>query len=104
MKKDEVVISTDNEELRGVLLAWVKDSGSNPLDYLTKEGVAYLDGYLQGNDLTELIKKERYDIVVSDYEKLIDKYELLVRRNRYLSEDNKKLRNNFWNRFKDKYL
>jgi hypothetical protein len=27
MKKDEVVISTDKEQLRGVLLAWVKDSG-----------------------------------------------------------------------------
>ena len=77
MKKDEVVISTDKEQLRGVLLAWVKDSESNPLDYLTKEGIAYLDGYLQGNDLTELIKKEKYDKVVEDYEELIEKYEQL---------------------------
>jgi hypothetical protein len=77
MKKDEVIISTDKEQLRGVLLAWVKDSGSNPLDYLTKEGVSYLDGYLQGNDLTELIKKERYDKLVEDYEELIGKYEQL---------------------------
>ena len=75
MEKDEAVISTNKEELRGVLLAWTKDSGSNPLDYLTKNGVSYLDGYLQGNGLTELIKKERYDIVVNDYEELIEKYE-----------------------------
>jgi hypothetical protein len=77
MKKDEAVISTDKEELRGVLLAWTKDSGSNPLDYLTGNGVSYLDGYLQGNGLTELIKKERYDKVVTDYEELIEKYEQL---------------------------
>jgi len=83
MKKDEVVISTDKEQLRGVLLAWVKDSNSNPLDYLTKEGVSYLDGYLQGNDETELIKKERYDKVVEDYQELIEKYEQL--KNNYVT-------------------
>jgi hypothetical protein len=93
MKKDEVVISTDKEQLRGVLLAWVKDSESNPLDYLTKEGIAYLDGFLQGNDLTELIKKEKYDKVVEDYGELVEKYEQLKTNYTATKKDLTKLKN-----------
>ena len=107
MKKDEVVISTDREELRGVLLAWVKDSNSNPLDYLTKEGIAYLDGFLQNQGNIELIKKERYDKLVEDYKELIEKYEQL--KTNYISTkrdfiDLREKRKGFISRFLDKYL
>lgn len=76
--KNKDVFSID--DLRGVALAWVKDSSSSPEDYLTKEGLAYLNGFLQANNVAELIKIEKYNNLLEDYEDLIDKYDDLKQR------------------------
>ena len=69
------------DDMRGLVVAWLKDSTSIPSTYITKEGMAYLNGFLQSSNTIALVKHEKYDEVVKNYEELIDKYaELKVKK------------------------
>ena len=89
-------------DLKGNLIAWLKESGfekdptKNP--YITESGLAYLNGYCQSNDTINLIKQEKYDEVLKDFEELIEKYTFLKEKNVFLIKQNNKLRNNWWNK------
>lgn len=74
-KKTDFVFKSD--DTRAVILAWLKDSTSTPHNYITKEGMAYLNGFLQANNSIDLIKLEKYNELISKYEHLINKYERL---------------------------
>ena len=67
------------EDLRGVLLAWLNDkSSSKPETYLTKEGMSYLNGYLQGQNTLGMVNIEEYDRVLQLNQSLIDQEMELV--------------------------
>ena len=75
-KKDEAVVFETND-LKGIVIAWLNESSSSPDSYLTKEGMSYLNGYVQANNTLRLIKIERYEKLLQDYEDLILRYEKL---------------------------
>lgn len=75
------------DDLKGIVIAWLQDSSSNPEDYLTREGMAYLNGFTQASNSISLIKKEKYDVLLNNYEELINKYEKLIKE----SEENSKI-------------
>ena len=78
-KKENNEVLFQSDDLRGLIVAWVKDSTSNPETYLTKEGMAYLNGFVQSNNTIALIKKEKYNELIDNYEELIKKYEILLK-------------------------
>ena len=91
-KENNVVFSADNG--RGIIIAWVQASSvrenpdTPPKEYLTKEGMAYLNGFLQSNNTVALVKKESFDNLTEDYADLVEKYEKAVGRINYLEKIN----------------
>lgn len=74
MKKDTFIL----EDPKGFMLSWVNESESyKPEHYLTAEGRAYLNGYLQSNKTLRMIKVEEYNDLIDKYNDLIDEYEQL---------------------------
>ena len=71
--------SFQTDDLRGLIVAWVKDSTSDPSTYLTKEGLAYFNGFIQANNTVGLVKIEKYDKTVKDFSDLIDEHEILLK-------------------------
>lgn len=75
------------EDPKAVIEAWLQESSSEvnktnpPSTYITSEGMAYLNGFLQTNRTINLIKQERYDELLKNYEELIKKYEQLKKEN-----------------------
>ena len=66
------------EDPKGVILAWLKESDANtPNKYITPEGMAYLNGYLQSNKTLGLVKVEKYDKLLVSFERLLGNYERL---------------------------
>ena len=75
------------DDVRGVVLAWLQESGSNPSDYLTKEGQAYLNGFLQSQNSISLVKMEQFEDLTKSYEDLILRYEKLVTESEQTKKD-----------------
>ena len=71
--------SFQTDELRGLIVAWVNDSDSKPESYLTKEGMAYLNGFVQSNNTISLIKIEKYNKLQNNYKELIDRHEIVLK-------------------------
>ena len=67
------------EEVKGSLIAWLKTAQegntAHPLLYLTENGIAFLSGFTQAHNTIELIKKEKYDELLINFENLITKYD-----------------------------
>jgi len=79
------------DDLKGVAIAWVKDSSSEPSDYLTTEGLAYLNGFIQANNSIAMIKIEKYNVLLAKYEELIEKYDKSKTENGKMKEHINKL-------------
>lgn len=83
MSKDKFEV----EDPKAIITAWLEESKpdvgktSPPSSYITPEGMAYLNGFLQTNRTISLIKQERYDDLINDYENLIKKYEQVKKEN-----------------------
>ena len=85
MSKD--TIGTD--DVKGLITAWLNASKNESDNYLTKEGMAYLNGFLQANNTMYLIKIEKYEELTKQYEELIDKYDFEKRKSEsFLSDIN----------------
>lgn len=71
------------EEAKAIIMQWLVESSKNdsttnkPSTYITPEGMAYLNGFLQSNNTINLIKEERYTELLSKHEKLINNYSKL---------------------------
>lgn len=80
-KKTEEKVVFQTEDARGIILAWVNASkqpnnpDTPPSEYLTKEGMSFLNGYLQASNTMNLIKQEEYNKLLDNYEILIQDYE-----------------------------
>ena len=70
MVKDTV----SSDDVKGLITAWLDASKTEQSDYLTKEGLAYMNGFLQANNTMALIKIEKYNQLLQDYEELLHKY------------------------------
>ena len=67
----------DIEDLRSVILSWIKDKNSDIKNYLTPEGIAFVNGYCVAKNTIKLIPIEKYEDLLKKYEDLINKYEKL---------------------------
>lgn len=72
-KEEGVVFQVD--DLKGVVLSWLKEEGSKPEDYVTRNGLAFVNGYAKANNTVSLIKVEKFTELTDKYEDLIGKYE-----------------------------
>jgi hypothetical protein len=73
MSKDVFEIA----DLKGAISGWLTQSKGEDDIYLTEQGKAYLNGYLQANNTISLIKLEKYNQLLKDYENLLNRYERL---------------------------
>ena len=86
--------SVDN--LRAVVIAWLKDKQSDITQYITKEGLALLNGYMVSKDYINLVDMSKYTKLQKDYEDLVNKYIKLKKDHENLRTKRKK---SFFNLF-----
>jgi hypothetical protein len=98
-KKEAVIFQVD--DLKGVVMSWLNESGSNPEDYLTEKGMAFVNGYAQANNTVQLIKIEKYEELTNKYGELINKYEdLTIKYDKLIKfidlKNRKRIKSNWW--------